>query len=51
VDKSPVTQKKKLLLYKAGVCPRLNCDLAILNLPISWVQTTLELIATWYLNN
>ena len=49
VDKTPVTRKQKLLLYKAGICPRLNWDLSILELPISWVSSTLEAKATHYL--
>ena len=49
VDKTPVTRKQKLLLYKAGICPWLNWDLSILELPISWVSSTLEAKATHYL--
>ena len=30
VEDIPVTSKQKLLLYKAGICPRLNWDLWLL---------------------
>ena len=49
VDEVPVTRKQKLLLYKAGICPRLNWDMAVMELPISWVGSTLEAKATRYL--
>ena len=49
VEEVPVTRKQKLLLYKAGICPRLNWDLGVMDLPISWVKTTLEAMATRYL--
>ena len=49
VEQVPVTGKQKLLLYKAGICPRLNWDLGIMDLPISWVNTTLEARATHFL--
>ena len=49
VDKSAVTRKQKLLLYKAGVCPRLNWDLAFTDLPISWLRSVLEAAVTKHL--
>ena len=49
VEEVPVTGRQKLLLYKAGVCPRLNWDLGVMQLPISWVQSTLEARATHFL--
>ena len=49
VDSSMVTRKQKLLLYHAGICPRLTWDLAILDLPITWVTRTLESLATRYI--
>ena len=49
VDNSMVTSKQKLLLYRAGVCPRLTWDLSILDLPITWVTRTLESMATRYI--
>ena len=35
VDKCLVTRKQKLLLYKAGVCPRMNWELVTGDFPIS----------------
>ena len=49
VDDAPVTGKQKLLLYRAGVCPRLTWDLTISSLPLTWVTTVLEAEATCYL--
>ena len=48
-DKTAVSRKQKLLLYKAGICPRLNWDLAIMDLPMSWISSSLEAMATRYL--
>ena len=49
VDKTAVSRKQKLLLYRAGVCPRLNWDLAIMDFPTTWVTSSLEAIVTRYL--
>ena len=49
VDAVPVTRKQKLLLYMAGICPRLSWDLSVTTLPLSWVKTTLEVKVTKYL--
>ena len=49
VDDTAVSRKQKLLLYKAGICPRLLCYLAIGDLPISWVTTSIEAMATKFL--
>ena len=49
VDDTAVSRKQKLLLYKAGICPRLLWDLAIGDHPISWVTTALEAMATKFL--
>ena len=49
VDKAPVTRKQKFFLYRAGVCPRLNWDLSILQLPVSWVSSSLVVKATRHL--
>ena len=48
LDKAPVTRKLKLL-YTAGVYPQLNLDLSILQLPVSWVSSSLEAKATHHL--
>ena len=49
VEEVLVTRKHNLLLYKVGICPRLNWDLGVMDLLISWVKTTLEAMATRYL--
>ena len=49
VDDTPVTGKQKLLLYRAGICPRIMWDLTISHLSPTWVTTTLEAEATRFL--
>ena len=49
IDACPLTRKQKLLLYKAGVCPRLSWQLTIEELPISWVEKHANSLATKYL--
>ena len=41
---SPLT--KKLLLYRAVICPRLNWDFMVNEFPLLWVKTTLKATAT-----
>ena len=49
VDAVPITSHQKLLLYRAAICPRLNWDFIINQLPMSWVTSKLEAIATRFL--
>ena len=49
IDTCPLTRKQKLLLYKAGVCPRLSWLLTIEQFPISWVQKHVDSLATSFL--
>ena len=49
VDRSAVTKKQKLLLYRAGVCPRLVWDLSVSDFPVSWVKSVLEAATTKFL--
>ena len=49
VDATPVTRNQKLLLYKAGICPRLLWGLAISDVPISWITKCLGATATRFL--
>jgi len=49
VDEIPVTRHQKLFLYRAAICPRLNWDLAVNDLPLLWVTNKLEAEATKYL--
>ena len=46
VDRVPVTRKQKL---KLGICPRLTWDLTISEFPVSWLEKTLDPLATCYL--
>ncbi len=45
-DKVPVTTHQKRLLYRVAVCPKLNWDLMVNDLPMSWIISTLEAEAT-----
>ena len=38
VDDTPLTRCQKLLMYSAGVCPRLTWPLLIHEFPITWVE-------------
>ena len=49
VDNTSITCQQKLNLFKVCICPRLTWDLSISNLPVSWLQNTLQPIATRYL--
>ena len=49
VDSAPVTRHQKLLLYEAGICPRLLWDLRVSDLPIVWVTKCLEATTTRFL--
>ena len=49
VDGTPFTRRQKLLLYKAGVCPRLTWPLLISELPLSWVERQVDALSTRYL--
>lgn len=49
VDACPLTRKQKLLVYRAGVCPRLTWLLTIEELPITWVEKNLDTLASRYL--
>ena len=49
IDATPITRQQKLKVFRACICPRLTWDLSITDLPISWLQNTLQPIATKYL--
>ena len=49
VDQTPLTRQQKLRLYRVAVCPRLNWDLTVNNVPLSWIKETMEATATRYL--
>ena len=46
VDATLLSRQQKLLLYKLAVCPRLTWDLSVHSFPTTWLQTTLQPIAT-----
>ena len=48
VDACPLTRHQKLHLYKAGICPQLSI-LDHIELPITWVERQLEVMASRYL--
>ena len=49
VDTVPITSHQKLLLHRAAICPRLNWDFIVNQLPISWVTSNMESMATTFL--
>ena len=49
VDAVPVTSRQNLLLYQAAICPRLNWDFMVNQLPISWVTSNMEAMVTRFL--
>ena len=51
VDKTPLTRRQKLLMYSAGVCPRLSWPLQTQEFPITWVEREPDSLATRYIKN
>ena len=49
VDNTSITRQQTFNLFKVCICPHLAWDLSISNLPVSWLQKTLQPIATRYL--
>lgn len=49
LDKSLLTRKQKLRLYGIGICPRINWDLTVCNVPVSWLEKHLQPLVTKYL--
>ena len=49
VDSTSVSRRQKLLLYKAGVCPRLTWPLLVHEYPITWVERHIDALTTRYL--
>ena len=49
VDRTSLTRRQKLLMYSAGVCPRLTWPLMTQEFPISWVERELDPLATRYI--
>ena len=46
VDATPVTRKQKLLIYRAGICPRPTWSLLIEELPSIWMEREVDALAT-----
>ena len=49
INRTPVTRKQKMLLYKLGICPRITWDLTINSFPLSWIESYLDPLATRHL--
>ena len=49
MDCTLVSRQQKLLLFKAGICPRLAWDLSTAQLSTTWLRSTLQPLATRYL--
>ena len=49
IDSTSVSCRQKLLLYKAGVCPRLTWPLLVHEYPITWVERHIDALTTQYL--
>ena len=48
-DQSPLSRQQKLKIYRLAICPRLTWLLAMADLPLTWVERTLELMVTRFL--
>ena len=51
IDATSITCQQKLKIFKVSLCPRLTWDLSISDLPISWLQSQLQPIATRFLKS
>ena len=49
VDKNLLSARQKLLLFKLAICPRLTWDLSFNHFLVSWLESTLQPIATKFL--
>ena len=49
VDKTPLSARQKLLLFKLAICLPLTWDLSVNHFPASWLEFTLQPIATKFL--
>ena len=49
VDDVPITRQQKLKLFRICICPHLTWNLSISDLPMSWLCSTLQPIATRFL--
>ena len=51
VDSCPLTRKQKLLINRSGVCPRLSWHLSVEEFSISWVEKSLDSLASRFLKS
>ena len=51
IDQIPVTRKQKMLIFKLGVCPHISWILTINSFPLTWLETSLDPLATRYLKS
>ena len=49
VDKTLLSAWQKRLLFKLAICPCLTWDLSVNHFPVSWLESTLQPIATKFL--
>ena len=49
VNKSLVSRQQKLMLYRVAICSRISYSLSLFPLPLSWIERTLDTLATKYL--
>ena len=49
VDKTLLSTQQKLLLFKLAICPHLTWDLSVNPFLVSWLESTLQPIATKFL--
>ena len=45
-DQSPLSCQQKLRIYKEAICPCLSWLLSLIDLPLTWIERTLEPLAT-----
>ena len=51
VDVFPLTNKQKLLIFRSGVVSRLSWLLSVEEFPISWVEKSLDVLASRFLKS
>ena len=51
IDRAPLTRRQKILMYSAGVCPRLTWPLLTQEFSITWVEKELDSLATRYIKH
>ena len=49
INKTLLSAQQELLLFKLAICPRLTWNLSVNHFPVSWLESTLQPIATKFL--